>query len=622
MIKQVYKGHEFNDLGLGRFGIVWFNRLFGMRVYNPYLGGFLTVLMLLLSSSFLSFMLWKGSGGRSGMAGCLIPLVMYLTPNWIEQMYFSYQTYLVVFGVLLTELAVFLTEYGRQKRDLILPILLALCAFSIYQAHVPLYLSLCIALVLLRCLSSETRKDIHPGKSVIRHAVVFIAALAGYFLITTLLQHWDEDTTYLSSQILWTTVPFLKIFENITISILSILTGKNEIDTLSYSVSAICCIVVFVLCLPRSESKKNYALFVPGWFLLQLTGFAMILVLGTRGYIRTELSLPFVAAFNFLFAFLLVNETYGRKFFAGRLLSLAVLAACAFSFSVAAGICFRLIYTDDIRYANDLRFAGTLISRIENAGMDHKNKPVVFVGSPDIELDASCMHGEAIGQSFFQYFSSDSMTYTLITDFLHTQGFVFPPPRPDHIMEANHVASSMPDYPAEGSIKETDRSIVVRFSEGYYFPLNFLRAAFFPSDETVEYAEDDMICRIQHIATDGRSVRLEGFNFRRGTDARELKNTVYLSDKSTGQLYIVNTARKQNMFMTKAYWQDGVQYDGAGFVADLPISLFVQHPESDFDILVKCEENGKSFFVSTGESINNSVIEKLKAVSFEERPDN
>ena len=613
IIKQVYRGDEFNDLELGRFGIVWFNRLFGMRVHNPYFSAFLTVLTILLSSFFLSFMLWKASNGRSGRLGSFLPLIVYLTPNWIEQMYFSYQIFLVVFGVLLVELAVFLTEYCKEKRVFLLSVLLTFCAFSIYQAFVPLYLTLCIGLVLVRYLNDGTRSAVFPEKSGLRHAVVFFAALAGYYLVNFLVQRGIEGTAYLSSQIHWGVEPLSGILRNIAFSLKAILTADGEIDTISYSVSALCCLILFILRLPHFESRRVFVISALGWLGLQLTAFAMLLILGSRGYIRTELSLPFVTALNFLIAFFLAKEIS----FVFELPSLLVIAACVICLYISAGICFRLIYTDDVRYANDVRLAAKVISRLEDAGVNNGTKPVVFVGTPEVKLDASCINGEVIGRSLFQFLTDEDLTFTVMTDFLATQGFNSIRPMPTNLIEANKVSQDMPDFPAEGSVKETERIVVVRFSEDYYYDLHVLKPGIKLSDEPLEY-RDGMICQMQRAATDGLKIRLQGFNFRRGTDAREIVNTVYLLNQTDGKLYRVNTARKQNMLLTRMYWRDGIQYDGAGFAAELPISLFVQYPDDNFEILVRFEEGGENYFVSTGENINKKMIDKMHLSMFEE----
>ena len=614
IVKLVERGDEFNDLELGRFGIVWLNRLLGMRNYNPYLVAFLTLITLLVSAAFLCWMLWRAAGERAGAGICLLPLLIYLTPNWVEQLYFSYQSFLIMLGVALLESAVCLAQYGRSRLAFALAALLSLVAFSVYQAFVPLYVCLSVGIVLLECAAAEDVKELGIGKKALRHASVCALALIAYFVIDKLAQRGLPGTAYLSSQIRWGHEPLPGLFASIAKAIWSLIAAKGTLDTYAYLISAAVCMLMLVLFSVKKRDATRAALLCLGWLFLQLGAFAMVLALGSRTTIRAELGVPLVTALNFLLAWLLTAALGpGLRRGSARLIP----AAACLALALNAGLSLRLVYTDDICSLRDEEMAQRIVDRLEPLHPEQSGKTVVFIGEPEMKLNAACVEGEAIGYSLFRYHVSLESTNTILSQLMSLHGLDYRPIEPEDMLEAAALAKTMPSFPDTGFLAETERCIVVKLSDDYYFDEEILEPGYALTDKPLNF-RDDMVCRLEEIRTDGMQLRLRGHNLLPGIDSRKIVNTLYLHDLNTGSLYALNTACRQQRLVGRQYAAGGVSHDACGFTAKCPLEVFERNPADTFEILVGFTLDGEESFARTGSYMSKRELDRIPQSEIEE----
>lgn len=614
IVKLVERGDEFNDLELGRFGIVWLNRLLGMRNYNPYLVALLTLITLLVSAAFLCRMLWQAAGERAGIGICLLPLLIYLTPNWAEQLYFSYQSFLIMLGVALLEIAVCLAQYGKGRLSFAIAALLSLIAFSVYQAFVPLYVCLSVGIVLLECAAAEDVKILGIGRKALRHASVCALALAAYFVIDKLAQRGLPGTAYLSSQIRWGNEPLPGLFASIVKAVWSLVTAKGTLDTYAYLLSAAVCVLMLILFCVKKREGSRAALLCLGWLCLQISAFAMILALGNRTTIRSELGLPLVTALNFLLARLL-TAALGPGLRRGCAWLIA--AAACLALALNAGLSLRLIYTDDICCKRDEEMALRIVDRLAPLHPEQSGKTVVFIGEPEMKLNAACVEGEAIGYSLFRYHVSLESTNTILSQLMSLHGLDYRPIEPEDMLEATALAKTMPSFPDAGFLAEAERCIVVKMSDDFYFDEEILEPGYALSDKTPNF-RDDTVCRLEEIKTDGMQLRLRGHNLLRGTDSRQIVNKLYLHDLNTGALYEVNTACRQQRLVGRQYASDGVSHDACGFTAKCPLEVFERNPADTFEILVGFTLDGEESFVHTGSYMSKRELDRIPQSEIEE----
>ena len=603
-IKLAWLGDEFNDLELGRFGIVYLNRLFGMRNFTPYFMAYVTMLELWLSSALMGFAVWRGTQGRCGRGICAMPLIVFLTPNWVEQLYFSYQTFLILLGVLMLQLAALIPDYLAKKRWMLLEIALVLLAFSVYQSFVPMYIALCAATVLFIWIFRDDIDGLDLWRRIARHACVFAVSLAAYFIVNWLLSRAEPGTDYLTSQMRWGKAPIQGVLLSIVRGIASIVTGTGNLDTLTYAASALLSTLALTVRSVTDRRDKAPVAWL-GWVLLQLSAFAMTLVMGNRMQLRTELAITFVTGFNFILALTLARDCAPRpsRAWLRRGLSLLTAAAMATCLYNSASMSLRLIYTDDIRSATDNRLAVEIAEKLKPMNPWDNDKTVVFIGTPEIALNAGCMFGEVIGRSMFTRIISMADTNHFLANLMAVHDVPYRDMTNKEGLQAEIMASAMPAYPAEGSIEETENLIVVKLSEDYYYNSEILVPRCSASDEEIVYG-GNVTCMVDDIVFQGDAVTFRGFCFRRGVDAKMLRSVLYLRNCATGALYRVNTALDQRAMIQNQYWRDGVSYDQCGFLAKCPMDLLNQNPDDTYEVLVKYSLPDETGFVATRSFIN------------------
>ena len=127
----------------------------------------------------------------------------------------------------------------------------------------------------------------------------------------------------------------------------------------------------------------------------------------------------------------------------------------------------RLIYTDNVRSQEDFRLAISVEPRIDE--VSDAEKPAVFVGVYNNNLNAACVRGDIIGQSIFNWDSSVEPQYWnstyRICRITRTYGFNFKEASEMQLVEARRLAQNMPSWPANVSVLDTGEFTVVKLSE-------------------------------------------------------------------------------------------------------------------------------------------------------------
>lgn len=112
-------------------------------------------------------------------------------------------------------------------------------------------------------------------------------------------------------------------------------------------------------------------------------------------------------------------------------------------------------------YQYDKTVADNLIYDIQRLGYDYHSKAVVFVGNKEMD-DILILKSGTLGASFFEW---DGGNISRIVDFMELEGYMLNMPSPEQIEDGLARTKEMAVWPQEGSIVETDNSIIVYFSE-------------------------------------------------------------------------------------------------------------------------------------------------------------
>jgi hypothetical protein len=175
---------------------------------------------------------------------------------------------------------------------------------------------------------------------------------------------------------------------------------------------------------------------------------------------RSQLSLPL--AFAFMFLFLII--TYKKKM--ATVVACFALLAAGYQAQISA----QLLYSDQMRYNEDVRIAYELNTLITRAQPGNRTLPVAYVGRYDAasRFQTNFLQGETIGNSFFGAGRDVEQSTLEIWAFMKSLGINFDMPNARYWDQALKEAASVPPYPDPGCVKRTRDFIVVRLTETLY----------------------------------------------------------------------------------------------------------------------------------------------------------
>jgi hypothetical protein len=236
----------------------------------------------------------------------------------------------------------------------------------------------------------------------------------------------------------------------------------------------ILCLVLLLLMILSWRTVKKRGRILWQLFLLAAwyaSPFYLSLFLGNRPVIRAQLVLPLTTAGTaFLCCLLMRKNLWADRKLPRKIASLLLALLCLATVYREASVTSRLYYTDSIRKQGDLSLAASLQEAIADFTQEADyTGTVIFWGRRAAATNASCIQGDVMGQSFFNwdvdveplcFYSSLRMVC-----FLNTLGSSYQEPTAQQVTAAASYMSNVPCYPAEGSIVWVDDSVVVKLSD-------------------------------------------------------------------------------------------------------------------------------------------------------------
>lgn len=463
-------------LGIGRQGLVAVKLLSGNSLFNPDFAALLALLLLIPVCLFVPFLGSLACGNTEGYPGeswlvFLFGAIAVSHPILTEQLYFTLQCAEVIFSLLLLELCLLgshLWSTGKKSLWLLPTILLLQIPFSTYQAFVPLFITGAVGMTLLQSLfTSKTIRE------QLRYVGRFILVFLGGFLLNQLISRlFFMDSFYLNEQFSWSELGFwggcLKILSHVR----DVLSGYGTYYFIEF---LILCLILSVIMLRHFFQVKKADTILWQLFLLCAwfaSPFYLSLLLGARPVIRAQLVLPFVTGGTALlcgYLFLQWN-LFPSKSTLRRIAGCLLVLLCLGTVYQEASVTSRLYYSDVIRKQGDLSLAVSLQKDIQAfTGESCYSGTVLFWGRREAAKNPSCIQGDIMGQSFFDwdvdaephYFYSSNR----IVDFLNSLGSSYCKPIAEQITRAAEYMEDIPCYPSPGSIIWVDDMVVVKLSE-------------------------------------------------------------------------------------------------------------------------------------------------------------
>lgn len=467
----------YNWLDIGRPGLVLVKRIFSTDWYNPYLEGMLFIITLFIACMVMDYLLFSLSVVNSKKYYVLFNVLFMTTPALNEQFYFAYQSFEVVLGMLLTALAALLILkwiLNNKIWDCVLAIAFMSLAFSIYQSFVSMYIAMCISVYLAYYKNlSDKKRNVDYLKIILRLIVSFLIAFLAFEIPVKLFY---SGSSYLSGQVTWGKIPLKSSLINSIWQFKRMVDGQDLLYNLLYPLAGAALGIYFVIYTLRCVNflEEGNILYVLSGFAFLASPLLLSIVMGNIITYRSQLTLPYVVAYTVVYLLdLFSSDSMENKMLwkrAGKVILLAV--AVYFAYDQTA-LMARIFYTSDVCQANDERVAAQIaydISRVSDGADDY---PIVFVGSREADLNASCIRYSYLGESAFEFSNSMEPYYywstRRILGFFNVLGINYKYPSRDQVSSAREEAQYMAVWPQEGSVVKSEDKIIVKLGEDEFW---------------------------------------------------------------------------------------------------------------------------------------------------------
>ena len=374
-----------------------------------------------------------------------------------NSMSFSMMTIQEYIGLLCAVLASFLTVYNAERDKIKLPCILgALLALTFallcYQALIVVYITTIAGLCLLRYERKQSfRRWITQG------ILLCIAALGIYLILTRVVRGFFGTSNYMNTYIGWgdgiVRALFFAVGNAIRI-LFAIPVGEKYI----YGGSVIRIITVaFVIDTIFRMTKEHGLKRKLGVFFLSaafaISPFTLFIALGTYHMPgRALIALAVSGGFELVLILRDIRPGFWKK--AAKAAALALILVNLSNMNL-------IYYYGSLAYNYDAKTADMIMYDIEKVGADYHNKPVVFVGTREMD-SLPVQKYSTLGGSFFSW---DNGSEKRMIAFIKTRGYMLMQPSAAQMAEAAEYSKEMNCWPRDGSILETESLIVVKLSE-------------------------------------------------------------------------------------------------------------------------------------------------------------
>lgn len=469
-------------LTTGRQGLVLLKKLTDNAMFNPQLAGAATLLFLTGACILWTYLFAYISKKENLFATAGFCIVFTVSTILTEQLYFKLQSMEVALGFCLMAWNLFfiyrtleLQMQGQTKRLILIgryaiTIGVNLILFSIYQAMVPLYIFGAVACFYLHYYFHTDMitngYDVVEKQKDSKSLCGFLGILIGVFLVSFLLNQlitslFFSGSDYLQSQFLWFSQPFTSCLLNIWNHMKEVMIGTQIYYVKTFVIYCVLLIASCVFFFKRHPEKKAKVFGVIALLGVLLAPFYMTIICGHAPVIRAQLVLPFTVAFMVYVLFLVAD---GKKVMTYALLVIGFVTAY-----LQLRYTMLLNYSDQVRYESDVRMASSMIERIDLLQNEECSYPVVFIGTQSAKLNNSCIKGEVIGYSFFEWDAAvEPYGYynsRRVLGLMQTMGVNYTWADVDTTKAAYEYSQDMKSWPAKESVALYQDTIIVKLSD-------------------------------------------------------------------------------------------------------------------------------------------------------------
>lgn len=441
----------------GRFGLYFFNCIFSpLGRYVPILWDCLAVLIYFFAGVIFLFSFFAIKKDFNNFAAftflSVFPAVPFVTGDFLSFSMFNFQQSLAMMFMSLGFLFTIIYFAGKKKRHFFISVVLCFVAVSFFQAFAGVYVTAAAAYLLLVQLSSEYNKK-EILKNILYSFIIFIIFISLYFMVNIFLNNLFSlsGASHSSGYIGWSG----NIKDNLLHTISGagkVIIGYGIIGGAAILIAEIAFIAVSVILVKKQKGAVNRLWLGISLLLFFISPFLMNFVLLNWRFLgRILLSLSLALALElFIFA------DYSFKIKWTKALSCIIVSVILF---INAGSMNFLFYNNYLSYESDKQLSAEIISELEEKGINYESKPILFVG----QTESVIRGGEYVQSGSF--FNWDNGNNNRMHDFLKAEGYNTLKP-PNELKACGYeLSKGMPCWPDDGSIKNDDKIIIIKFSE-------------------------------------------------------------------------------------------------------------------------------------------------------------
>lgn len=450
-------------LTIDRYGLVLLKNIFGTVNFTPYVATFLMLNTLFVLNMFLCFCFkYFYLGDIQDNVKCKIGLFVFSAvfitfPSLAEQFNFLLQGFEVAVAMLLSVISAFLilkwsmSQYTKENiLYLLIGLIVLTISFASYQSIIFFFISVISSFLILFCLGNrEHDKDINLFKVSVKCLSMFLLACILYLSSNAVVNIFYPKSKYLDGKVLWKVYSFEQCCNIIFRYIKQVFLGDNIFFSKWFALFTL----IFVFIVITTKFYKKTILLISS-FVLILSPFMLSFVLANIVDIRAQIMLPFVLAVECMVVLFSAN----RAILKNSLMVLCIYISLNQSYTVN-----RLLYTEQMKYEEDVAIANDIAVRIGKLGLGEipSNKPVVFLGVHYPKDNSNSLRGEVLGHSFWEWDGYDNYRKHGLMKVL---GYSYMYPSDEQIAYAQELSTKMPEYPSEECVAEFKNMIIVKLS--------------------------------------------------------------------------------------------------------------------------------------------------------------
>lgn len=375
-----------------------------------------------------------------------------------EAFAFTMQIVPEAFAMILTAVAFLCTVKpwpGHKYGNKVFVVGLLLISLGVYQALICVYVTAVAAWCFLRFLQGDA-----VWREFVAGACCSVGSVIIYYMLNFVIGKIIGTAPYLTGNYIgwisgggiWNAMfmafaNVVRVSLGITIEDVSIY-GAVPLRILMLLFMAVCIIIFFKR--KGWMGKVGILIFSLG---VVLSPFSLYIAMGTY---KTHGRMLVALSLSGMIEILVICESLSRKWVerSAGVVFAGILLANASNMN-------QIYYHNYLVYQHDKTVADHIMYEIQRLGYDYHSKAVVFVGDKEMD-NIPIVKSGTLGASFFAW---DGGNISRIVDFMEVEGYELHMPTPEQIENGLARSKDMAAWPQEGSIVETEDSIVVYFSE-------------------------------------------------------------------------------------------------------------------------------------------------------------